>query len=179
MNLLSLTIDRLHEYKRLAEKAMAQLNDEELLRAPNDESANCVVILVKHLHGNMLSRWTNFLTEDGEKSWRQRDDEFIFEQLSRNRLMELWEAGWACYLGAMESLHEDDLSKTVFIRSEPHSVTDAIQRQLMHYSYHLGQLVLFCKQAKSTAWKSLSIPKGGTAAFNAEMKEKHEAHNGK
>ncbi|MBS1629907.1 MAG: DUF1572 family protein [Bacteroidetes bacterium] len=179
MEFISLTIARLKEYKSLAEKAMGQLNDEELLRAPNDESANCVVILVKHLHGNMLSRWTHFLTEDGEKSWRQRDNEFLFEPLSRTRLMELWEEGWACYLGAMESLEEADLLKTVFIRTQPHSVTDAIQRQLMHYSYHLGQLVLFCKQEKLSSWKSLSIPKGGTASFNADMVNKHTNQGGK
>jgi hypothetical protein len=170
MNFIQDCTTRLREYKTLAEKAMAQISDDTLLQPPAREGDNSLVVLVKHMHGNMLSRWTNFLTEDGEKPWRERHDEFRHESVSRAHLMQLWEEGWACFLDALAALDDASLSQTVHIRSQPLSAGDAILRQVMHYSYHVGQIILLCKQARAEAWQSLSIPQGGSAAFNAEMR---------
>jgi hypothetical protein len=169
MHFLENSISRLRSYKALGEGAMAQLADTALLKPGNNENDNSIVVLVKHMSGNMLSRWTAFLTEDGEKPWRQRDDEFVHEELTRAELMKRWEQGWRCLLDALASLKEEDLSKTVHIRNEGLSAMDAIIRQLMHYSYHVGQIVLLCKEAMGSDWKSLSVPRGGTAAYNAGM----------
>ncbi len=169
MSFIHDSITRLRGYRTLGEKAMAQLSDAELLQAPAIYSDNSIVILVKHLSGNMQSRWTNFLTEDGEKTWRKRDDEFLHETMTRAQLLELWQQGWDCFLTALENLHESDLGKTVYIRTEPLSVTDAIIRQLMHTAYHVGQLVMSCKHIRSGAWQSLSVPRGGSDAYNASL----------
>ena len=116
--------------------------------------------------GNMLSRWTNFLTEDGEKEWRQRDEEFEIHNHSRQQVMDIWNSGWDCFLGALESLQESDLLKTVTIRGESLSVIDAINRQLAHYPYHIGQVLFIGKLIRNDEWKSLSIPKGGSQTYN-------------
>jgi hypothetical protein len=124
------------------------------------------------MHGNMMSRWTNFLTEDGEKEWRKRDDEFNVHPLSRQELLNRWNEGWKVLLDTLESLQEEDLEKTVTIRSQPLIVTDAILRQLAHYSYHVGQIVFLARWIKGSGWQSLSIPKGGSMAYNRELNQK-------
>ena len=168
---LSSAIKRFNEYKGLGEKTFAQLNDEQMLRQPN-EASNSIAVIIQHLHGNMLSRWTNFLTEDGEKSWRQRDAEFEVHALSKEQLIQLWEEGWKVLLETLQSLTEEDLLKTVTIRSQPLIVIDAINRQLAHYSYHVGQIVYLGRWFKDTAWQSLSIPKGGSAAYTKALESK-------
>ena len=151
----------LHEMKRskeLAERAMGQLSDDELHWTP-DSDANSVVINVKHMAGNMRSRWTEFLTTDGEKSWRGRDNEFIDDIETRGELMELWREGWSVTFAAIEPLTENDLLKTITIRQEPHTVIQAIHRQVTHYAYHVGQIAYIARQLKPHDWQSLSIPK--------------------
>ncbi len=160
---------RLHEYKALAEKAIAQLSDEALLHDADEPGGNSLAVIIKHMRGNMLSRWTNYLTEDGEKPWRQREEEFVHESLTREMLMRLWEEGWAAVFNTLSSLSEEDLGCSIHIRTEGMTAMDGIIRQLMHYSYHVGQIILLCKQARGEDWQSLSIPRGGTAAFNAAM----------
>lgn len=164
-------------YKALGELTFAQIEDEELHLEPST-NVNSIPIIVKHLWGNMLSRWTNFLTEDGEKDWRKRDEEFESTLRTRAEMMERWEEGWSCVLGALRELTPKDLDTTIYIRNEGHQVADAIQRQLAHYSYHVGQIVLLGKMIKSEEWQSLSIPKGQSDAFNKEKfsKEKSERH---
>lgn len=137
---------------------------------PNPAS-NSIAVIVQHMHGNMLSRWTNFLTEDGEKEWRNRDEEFEKQEQTKQGLFEMWEAGWDVFLGALASLREEDLLKTITIRSQPLLVIDAINRQLAHYSYHVGQLVYLGRWILDDQWQSLSIPKGASETFNAQMKE--------
>lgn len=162
---LKTVIRRLKYYKDLGDKTFDQLADEDFHYQFNEES-NSIAIIIQHMAGNMLSRWTNFLTEDGEKSWRQRDDEFTVHQYSKTQLIEIWEKGWKCFLEALEALKEDDLLKTVTIRGESLTVTDAINRQLAHYPYHVGQIAYIGRMAKSSQWNSLSIPKGGSANYN-------------
>ncbi len=155
--------------KRLGEGAMAQLSEEEIFR-PLDQESNSVAIIVKHLAGNMRSRWTDFLTSDGEKPDRNRDQEFLLEQGgSREQVMRWWEDGWRCAFQALESLRPEDLLRSVFIRGEEHSVLQAINRQLDHYAYHVGQIVFLAKHWKDREWKSLSIPRGKSAEFRARM----------
>ena len=168
---LSSAIKRFKEEKALGDKTFAQLNDEQLLRQPN-EASNSIAVIVQHLHGNMSSRWTNFLTEDGEKPWRKRDDEFDVHQFTKDQILQMWEEGWQVLFNALDSLKDDDLLKTVTIRSQPLSVVDAINRQLAHYSYHVGQIVYLGRWIKDAAWQSLSIPKGASATFNKKMEEK-------
>jgi hypothetical protein len=159
-------------YKKLAEKAFAQTSDEEFFRAI-DEEANSIAVIIKHMVGNMLSRWTDFLTSDGEKPDRNRDMEFVITiDTTRAELLAQWEKGWDCVFGAIESLQPDDLMKTVLIRGEAHTVVKAINRQLTHYGYHIGQIVFLAKHFKSTGWQSLSIPRNRSGEFNAYLKEK-------
>jgi hypothetical protein len=160
-------------YKSLGERAMVQLPDEQLLYA-SDEECNSVAIIVKHLAGNMRSRWTNFLTTDGEKPTRNRDTEFEDPPKDRQQLMQIWEAGWACLLGALEALDDSQLGQQVMIRGEAHSVMQAINRQLCHYAYHVGQIVALAKQGRKGEWKSLSVPRGKSAEFNHRVRS-HEA----
>jgi len=161
------------KYKQLAGDALAQLDDEEFF-AQIDAEANSVAVIVKHLAGNMRSRWTDFLTTDGEKPNRDRDAEFRLEaETTRAEMMEWWEAGWRCVFAAVESLDSSDLLRTVTIRGEPHTVFKAINRQLAHYTYHVGQIVLLAKHFKSGEWKSLSIAPGASEAFNRSLREKH------
>ena len=159
--------------KALAERAAAQLDDEEFFRAIDGES-NSVALIMKHMSGNMRSRWTDFLTTDGEKPDRDRDSEFVAaEGEDRRAVLERWEAGWACVFGALRALEPSDLLRTVTIRHEPHTVVSAINRQVEHYAHHGGQIVFLAKHLKGGAWQTLSIPRGGAAAFNREMRDKH------
>jgi hypothetical protein len=162
---LQTAIRRLRYYKGLGEKTFEQLTDAQLHFAPNAAS-NSIAVIVQHMAGNMLSRWTNFLTEDGEKPWRQRDDEFEVHDYSRQQLLELWEKGWSCFLDALTSLTENDLLKTIYIREEPLLVIDAINRQLAHYPHHVGQIIYLGKLIKDNSWQSLSIEKGRSEAYN-------------
>ena len=160
--------------KRLAEGAMGQLRDDEFFIALDPE-ANSVAIIVKHLAGNMRSRFTDFLTTDGEKPDRNRDQEFIIDaNTTRDDIMRGWEMGWNIVLEAVKQLKPEDLGRTVTIRGEPHTVMQAIFRQLAHYAYHCGQIVLLAKHFRSNEWKTLSIPRGKTAEVNAKMAEKQK-----
>jgi hypothetical protein len=156
------------EYKSLAEGAIAQIDEEAFFHLLDSES-NSVAILVKHLSGNLRSRWTDFLTSDGEKPGRHRDEEFIQEGDDRRRLMAEWEAGWAILFGALEPLTAEDMDRTVVIRGVPHTIPRAIQRQIAHYAYHTGQIVLLCKHLRRSEWLSLGIPRGQSEAFNRSM----------
>ena len=162
---LGTAVKRLIYYKKLAEKTFDQLSDDEFHFTPN-EASNSIAVIIQHMAGNMLSRWTNFLTEDGEKEWRQRDEEFEVHDYSRQQLVDLWNNGWNCFLGALESLGEDDLLKTVTIRQEPLTVIDAVNRQLAHYPHHVGQIIYVGKIIKNERWKSLSIPRGKSDEYN-------------
>ena len=152
-------------YKKLAEGAMEQVADEQLT-AVLDPEMNSISQIVKHMSGNMRSRWTDFLTSDGEKPGRNRDDEFEAPASTRAELMKQWNEGWAALFGALEPLSESDLGRTITIRGEPHSVMQAVNRQLGHYSYHCGQIVFLAKHLSSERWKSLSIPRKQSDAFN-------------
>ena len=162
----------LRAYKKLAEKAFAQLKDEEFF-ITLDEEANSVAVIMKHMAGNMFSRWTDFLTSDGEKPNRNRDMEFVIEsQTTKADVIDYWELGWACVFNALEPLRPEDLEKTVKIRGEEHTIVEAINRQLTHYSYHVGQIVFLAKHFRSAGWQSLSVPKNRSAEFNAQMQNK-------
>ena len=155
--------------KKLAEKAIAQLKDEEFF-ITLDEEANSVAVVMKHMAGNMISRWTDFLTSDGEKLNRNRDMEFVIESnTSRDEVLAYWERGWQCVFDALEPLRPEDCEKTVTIRGEKHTIVQAINRQLMHYAYHIGQIVFLTKHFRSAEWNSLSIPRNRSAEFNASM----------
>lgn len=154
-------------YKTIGDKTFNQLTFEELTYQFNEDS-NSISIIVKHIVGNMLSRWTNFLTEDGEKSWRQREQEFEASYTSKEELIASWETGWSCLFKAIEPLKDADLDTIIYIRNEGHTVAEAIFRQLGHYPYHVGQITYIGKMVKGNNWQSLSIPKGGTSAFNAD-----------
>lgn len=155
-------------YKTLTEKAMAQVTDEQLT-AVLDGEMNSIAQTVKHMAGNMRSRWTDFLTTDGEKPDRNRDSEFIDPASTREAVMAQWEAGWKCVFTALEPLSDADLNKTITIRGEAHSVMQAINRQIGHYAYHCGQIVLLAKHFNHADWKSLSVPRGKSAAFNQKV----------
>jgi hypothetical protein len=157
-------------HKRLADSALAQLTDEQLLVAL-DANTNSIAVIIKHMAGNMLSRWTDFLSSDGEKPGRKRDQEFVEEHLSRAQLMERWERGWQCLFDALAALKPGDLEKEIRIRNEAQSAVIAIDRQLAHYGYHVGQIVLIARFLAKDKWKSLSIPKGQSEQFNAKMKK--------
>ncbi len=164
-------------YKSLGEKAIAQVPDEQLFWQITPES-NSMASIVKHLWGNMLSRWTNFRTEDGEKEWRQREAEFDNNIKSRTELIDKWEAGWECLFDALKPLQDDDLEELIYIRNQGHTITEAINRQLAHYSYHVGQLVFLARIIASDNWQSLSIPRGGSIAYNTDKfaQEKRREH---
>jgi hypothetical protein len=155
-------------YKRLAERAIDQLTDEQLFEAIDDE-ANSIAIIVKHMSGNMLSRWTDFLTTDGEKPTRNRDGEFEEPPATRAALLATWESGWSSVFSALRPLTEADLTRTVTIRGEAHSVMQAINRQLAHYPHHIGQIVLLAKHFAGDHWQSLSIPRKGSVEFNRKV----------
>jgi hypothetical protein len=161
-------MDVLRYYKRLAERAIEQAPDQALF-ATLDPESNSIATIVKHLHGNMRSRWTDFLATDGEKPDRNRDAEFEAPPKTRAELVALWEAGWKCLFDALTTLQEADLSRTVIIRTEAHSVMQAINRQLGHYAYHTGQIVYLAKHFAGSNWKALTVPRGKSAEFNAKM----------
>ena len=163
---LDSAISRLLSYKDLAEKTFMQLGPEDFDHLPN-ESSNSIALIVQHMSGNMRSRWTNFLTEDGEKPWRDRDGEFEAHGYTREQLLDLWERGWACFINALRELKEDDLLKTIHIRKEPLTALDAINRQIAHYSYHVGQIVYIGKLLKDKDWKTLSIPKANRSRLTS------------
>jgi len=168
---LDSAIKRVSYYKELGDKTMAQLTGEQLHWQPAGEP-NSIYLIIKHLSGNMLSRWTDFLTTDGEKPWRDRDTEFEEGQASREEVLALWDKGWKCMLDTLHSLQPGDLIKTVNIRNEPHVVIDAINRQLAHVPHHVGQIVYIGKMIKKETWQSLSIPKGDSQVFNKEYSKK-------
>ena len=153
-------------YKTLGEKAMEQLQPEQLFVAVNEDT-NSIATIVKHLSGNMLSRWTDFLTTDGEKEWRNRDGEFENDLQSKEEVFALWNKGWKCFLDALDALQPEQLSTIIYIRNEGHTVVEAINRQLAHYPYHIGQIVFCAKQLKNNEWESLSIPKNKSNSYNA------------
>jgi hypothetical protein len=164
-------IKRITYYKTLGEQTFAQLDELDFHFQPNEES-NSIGIIIQHIAGNMLSRFTNFLNEDGEKAWRERDTEFEDQHLSKEELLSRWQKGWDCYLGVVQSLTEEDLKKIITIRSEQLTVIDALNRQMAHYPYHVGQIVYLGRMIKNKAWKNLSIPKGQSQEFNDKMKNK-------
>ena len=153
-------------YKTLAEKAMDQIHENQLFVAYN-ENTNSIAVIVKHLAGNMLSRWTDFLITDGEKEWRDRDAEFENDFNSKEELISFWNKGWDVFLNTLQSLQPEDLTQIVYIRNQGHTVVDAINRQLAHYPYHVGQIVFYAKLLKETEWNSLSIPKNKSKDYNS------------
>lgn len=164
-------------YKALAEKTFAQLTEEQLFWQYNEES-NSIAIIAKHLAGNMLSRWTDIFNTDGEKEWRNRDAEFENDFQSKVELIEFWNKGWNIFQTTLESLKDEDLEKVIYIRNQGHTVLEAINRQLAHYPYHVGQIVFIGKMICNQNWESLSIPRNTSADYNQNMfnKSKHRAH---
>jgi hypothetical protein len=162
---LSSAFREFQRYETLGRKTMEQVDDEGLFYSPGTE-VNPIAVQVKHLHGNMMSRWTDFLTSDGEKDWRERDAEFVNTLDSREGIYELWTEGWNLVFDTIEGLSEEDLDRRVVIRGEDHTVIEAINRQLCHYAYHVGQMVQLGKILLGDDWKSLSIPKGKSREFN-------------
>ena len=164
-------------YKTMGDKTFAQITDVDIHWKYTD-SDNSIALIVKHMVGNLLSRWTNFLTEDGEKEWRKRDEEFIDSFENKAQFLEAWKKGWNCLFSAIKPLQEDDLERVIYIRNQGHSITEAINRQMMHYAYHVGQIVLLGKLTKGSDWVSLSIPKGKSKAYNQDKfsKEKSRKH---
>jgi hypothetical protein len=154
--------------KKLADGAAAQVGDAEFFHALDPES-NSIALIMKHMAGNMRSRWTDFLTTDGEKPDRRRDSEFVSEGEDRRAIEERWEAGWRTVFDTLDSLRGEDLMRTVTIRREPHTIVEAVNRQLAHYGQHTGQIVFLAKHLKSAQWKTLSIPRGKSEAFNKKM----------
>ena len=150
---------------------LRQLSGDEMTRVvgPPEADLNSIAVIVRHLRGNMRSRWIDFLTTDGEKPWRGRDDEFIEERVTRETVMAWWDEGWACVEGAIGALTPADLERTIHIRGKPHSVPRAILRQIEHYGYHVGQMVLIGTTLKGGAWETLTVPRGGSVAFNRAM----------
>jgi hypothetical protein len=165
-NYLESVIKQFEYYKLLGEKTFAQLNDEALLHRQDAES-NSIATIVKHLSGNMLSRWTDFLTTDGEKEWRNRDSEFEQDINTRKDMMDTWNRGWDVFLKTLYSLREEDLEKIIYIRNQGHTVMEVINRQLAHYPYHIGQIV-FAGKMLAGQWSSLSIPRGTSQSYNAD-----------
>ncbi|MEM0577879.1 DUF1572 domain-containing protein [Flavobacterium polysaccharolyticum] len=164
-------------YKLLGEKAINQLAEEQLFVALNNDT-NSIALIVKHLSGNMLSRWTDFLTTDGEKDFRNRDAEFENNWSTKEEVMAHWDKGWNCFLNSLESLQPEQLNTIIYIRNEGHTVMEAINRQLAHYPYHIGQIVFSAKQLKNGDWESLSIPKNKSQSYNATKfaQEKKKQH---
>ncbi|HBT72515.1 MAG TPA: DUF1572 domain-containing protein [Lysinibacillus sp.] len=164
---------RFNNVKEQGDKALAQLEEAQLHWAYNEES-NSIAVIVKHVSGNMISRWTDFLTTDGEKSTRNRDDEFMDSLHTKEAMLVAWEKGWQVFLDALASLTESDLQRYVTIRGEQLAVIDAIERQMAHYAQHVGQIIYIAKQVKGSAWQTLSIPKGQSQAFTESMLDKQQ-----
>ena len=166
-----LFIKRFQYYKELGDQSLAQLSEDQIFWQYNTES-NSIAIIIKHVAGNMLSRWTNFLTEDGEKPWRNRDIEFENDFKTKEEVLEYWEKGWICLFGALGKINDENISATIFIRGEAHSVLDAVFRQLAHYPYHIGQIVYIAKMLKNNDWVTLSIARNKSTEFNQKMLSK-------
>ncbi len=164
-------------YKSLGEKSINQLEDSDLFWQYN-EASNSIAIIVNHLNGNMLSRWTDFLTSDGEKEWRQRDQEFEDRIKTKDELWQKWEEGWQCLFTALDTINDDNFTNIVTIRQQEHSISEALNRQLAHYVYHVGQITYIARMIKDSNWQSLSIPKNQSQAFNEKKyaKGKHSGH---
>jgi hypothetical protein len=169
---LKVVVERFKSVKTLGDKTIEQLSEQDIHWTYNQES-NSVAVIVKHLSGNMISRWTDFLTSDGEKENRNRDEEFIDDIFSKSELMRVWEKGWNVLIDTLTGLKEEDLLKTIKIRGEKHFVLEAIERQMTHYAYHVGQIVYIGKQLKDSEWKTLSIPRGKSEDYRKEMLAKH------
>lgn len=167
---LPAAIKRFRYYKELGDRTFMQLTEEDLFYQPSAESNN-IAIIIQHLHGNAKSRWTNFLTEDGEKEWRNRDEEFENTSVSKSQLLSLWTDLWQLMFSTLENLKEEDLAKVITIRNEPLTVFDAILRQLAHYPYHIGQIVYLGKLVKGESWQSLTIEKGKSIQFNQSLRK--------
>ena len=161
-------------YKTLGEKAMEQLEPEQLFLSVN-ENTNSIAVIVKHLSGNMLSRWTDFLTSDGEKEWRNRDGEFEETFYTKDELLNYWNKGWVCFFNTLNSIKTDQLETIIYIRNEGHTVIEAINRQLAHYPYHIGQIVFYAKMLKQSEWNSLSIPKNNSNIYNKDKFAKEKS----
>ncbi len=176
-NFLEATKKQLDFYKLMGEKAMNQVTEEQLV-TPLSPTDNSIAVIVKHLHGNMMSRWTDFLHTDGEKPWRDREDEFENDLETRQEVEDLWQEGWERFFEAMEPLKHVDMDRVVFIRNEGHTVVEAIQRQLGHYSYHVGQMVFIAKHYAGKKWATMSIPEGGSREYDKEKfsQEKRRKH---
>jgi hypothetical protein len=170
---LDSAIKRFLTYKTLGDMTFAQLEEKDFYFSPSEES-NSIAVIIQHMHGNMLSRWTDFLTTDGEKKGRNRDEEFNPPGCSKAQLLTLWENGWRCLIDTLRTLKEEDLLKTITIRHEPLIVIDAINRQLAHYPHHVGQIVFLGKMIRDHNWQSLSIAKGDSKSFNKGMEERHK-----
>ncbi|HVS97187.1 MAG TPA: DUF1572 family protein [Puia sp.] len=168
---LDSAIKRLLTYKTLGDMTFAQLEEKDFHYVPSEQS-NSIAVIIQHMHGNMMSRWTNFLTEDGEKPGRNRDEEFSPPAADKAQLLAMWEKGWRCVIEALSALREDDLLKTITIRHEPLVAIDAINRQLAHYPHHVGQIVYIGKMIRDNNWRSLSVPKGASRDYNKSMAEK-------
>ena len=173
-NYLKDALASFRNYKKIAERAIEQVSDEEFFRAL-DAEANSIAVIIKHIAGNQKSRWTDFLTSDGEKETRNRDTEFEMFDETRESLMEFWETGWQTLFDAVENLTPEDFSRFVTIRGEPHTIIEAINRQLTHYAYHVGQITFLAKHFRLTDWKSLSVPKNKSAEFNKFLADKKAA----
>jgi hypothetical protein len=167
-SLISASLVEFKRYKALGERAMGQVGEDQLQVALDPES-NSIAVIVKHLSGNMRSRWMDFLTSDGEKLDRNRDSEFESPPITRAEVERLWESGWNYVFSALEPLKDADLARTIHIRTEPYTVNEAIQRQLAHYAYHVGQIVFLAKHFRSAEWKSLSIPRGKSKDFDVKV----------
>jgi hypothetical protein len=163
-------------YKLLGDKTFSQLEEHQMFWQYNHES-NSIATIIKHLWGNMLSRWTDFLIADGEKEWRQRDAEFKNVVTSKTEIVALWEEGWKCLFTAINSLNDQDLDRIIYIRNQGHTVLEAINRQLAHYPYHIGQIVFLGKMLKDTEWQSLSIPRGKSLDYNKEKFSQEKSKN--
>ena len=161
-------------YKTLGEKAMDQLEPEQLFLSVNEDT-NSIAVIVKHLSGNMISRWTDFLTSDGEKEWRNRDGEFEGNINTKEELLNVWNKGWDCFFNTINSLTSEQLETIIYIRNEGHTVVEAINRQLAHYPYHIGQIVFYAKMLKQTEWKSLSIERNKSNSYNEDKFSKEKS----
>lgn len=177
MSYLKSALRQFQYYKLLGEKAMLQLEDEQLFFQPNEDT-NSIAIIIQHLWGNMMSRWTDFKTTDGEKPWRFRDAEFEIHKMDKAELMQKWNEGWDCLFAAIDSTIEEELGDIIYIRNEGHTIMEAFNRQIAHYSYHVGQIVFMAKLLSKNEWQSLSIPRNKSNEFNKEKfdQEKSQKH---
>jgi hypothetical protein len=174
-NYLRDAIESFRNYKKLADKSIEQVSDEEFFKQIDEES-NSIAVIIKHISGNQISRWTDFLTTDGEKDFRNRDSEFIVESDTRESLLAYWERGWKVLFAAIEPLIVEDFEKTITIRGQKHTICEAINRQLTHYSYHIGQIAFLAKHFRSKDWKTLSVPKNKSNDFNNFMSQNPDEH---